>query len=87
MGLIGNGGVGLIGFFWVFVGLGFSILIGNGYLVLIGLFWVFMGLGISCLINDGGVGLIGFFWVSEFGFDRQWWCGFYKVFLGFRGWV
>ena len=46
-----------------------------------------MGLGVSGLISDGGVGLIGFFWVSEFGFDRQWWCGFHKVFLGFRGWV
>ena len=81
MGLISNGGVGLIGFFWVFVGLGFSILIGDGYVVLIGLFWVFG------LISDDGVGLIGFFWVSKFGFDRQWWCGFHKVFLGFRGWV
>ena len=85
MGLISNGGVGLIGFFWVFVGLGFSSLIGDGYVGLIGLFWVFVGLGISSLIDDDGVGLIGYFWVSNAGFDRQWWCGFDWVFLGFWG--
>ena len=83
MGLIGNGVVGLIGFFWVFMGLGFSSLICDGYVGLIGLFWVFVGLGISGLIGDGGVGLIGFFWVFKYGFDRQWWCGFNHVFLGF----
>ena len=87
MSLISNGGVGLIGFFWVFVGLGFSSLIGDGCVVLIGLFWVSVGLGIFGLIGEGGVGLIGFFWVSGAGFDRQWWCGFDKVFLGFQGWV
>ena len=79
MDLIGNGGVGLIKFFWVFMGLGFSSLIGNGYVGLIRLFWVFVGLGISGLIGDGGVDLIGFFRVSKSGFDQ--------VFLGFRGWV
>ena len=40
MGLIDNGGVGLIRFFWVFIGLGFSSLIGEGYVGLIGFFWV-----------------------------------------------
>ena len=59
--MIGNGGVGLIGFFWVFMGLGFSSLIGDSYVGLIRLFWVFVGLGISGLIDDGGVDLIGFF--------------------------
>ena len=85
--MIGNGGVGLIRFFWVFVGLGFSSLIDDGYVGWIGLFWVSMGLGISGLIGDGGVGLIRFFWVSGAGFDWQWWCGFDQVFLGFQGWV
>ena len=69
------------------MGLGFSSLINDGYVGLIGLFWVFVGLGISGLIGDGGVGLIGFFWVFGSGFDRQRWCGFDYVFLGFRGWV
>ena len=40
MGLIDNGGVGLIGFFWVFMGLGFSSLIGDGGVSLIGFLWV-----------------------------------------------
>ena len=43
-----------------------------------------MGLGISGLIGDGGMGLIEFFWVFGSGFDRQWWCGFDQIFLGFR---
>ena len=87
MGLIGNGRVGLIGFYWVFVRLGFSSLIDDGCVSLIWLFWVFMGLGISGLISNDGVGLVKFFWVSGAGFDQQWWCGFDQVFLGFQGWV
>ena len=54
--VIGDGYVGLIELFWVFVGLSIFDLIGDS------------GVG---LISNGGVGLIRFFWVFGVRFDQQ----------------